>query len=296
MTSAAEAKPRVALLVLGMHRSGTSALTRLLALHGAALPARLIAPKADNPRGFFEADAVWRLNDRLLVSAGLDAASAWADPRPLALGWEVCPSRAADIAEATALLRQQLPGCGPFVLKDPRMCRLLAVWLPAIASLGATPHVVLALRNPLSVAASLAARNGIARDHALLLWLAHVLEAERATRGLPRATVHYEDVIADWRTALSAALAPLRWKGEPDAAKIEAFLAPELRHHGHSAEALLRDAAVPMAVKAAYLAFRTAPVSGPSPEALEEPARTLVHFWDFARPAWRMPLLAAPSA
>jgi hypothetical protein len=43
-----------ALLVFGMHRSGTSALTRVLNLRGAALSRQMVAPKSDNPRGYWE--------------------------------------------------------------------------------------------------------------------------------------------------------------------------------------------------------------------------------------------------
>ena len=43
---------RVAILVLGMHRSGTSGIARLLNLRGAELGRDLLPPKDDNERGF----------------------------------------------------------------------------------------------------------------------------------------------------------------------------------------------------------------------------------------------------
>lgn len=73
---------RLAVLVLGMHRSGTSVLTRAIALLGASLPSDLHPPGADNPDGYWEPAGLQRINDRLLQAAG----SAWLDIAPLDLG------------------------------------------------------------------------------------------------------------------------------------------------------------------------------------------------------------------
>lgn len=222
-----QAAPRHALLVLGMHRSGTSALARVLMLHGLAEPAQQMRPAADNPRGFWEPPRVQETNDHLLAGMGL----AWDDPR--AIAWDRLPPARlhAMQREAAAALAQSFPGTAPFLLKEPRMARLLPVWLPVLAQAGIAPRVVLALRHPAEVTASLVRRNGLARFRCLLLWLGHMLEAEHATRALPRATIRHADLVADWRAALRP-VAPLLPPGAaPDAAAIDAFLAPDLRHH-----------------------------------------------------------------
>ena len=74
MTTAAR-KGRKALVVLGMHRSGTSALARVLSLRGAALPRQVLPPNAGNEKGYWEPERVVALNERILQSAGL----AWND-------------------------------------------------------------------------------------------------------------------------------------------------------------------------------------------------------------------------
>ncbi len=66
------AKP-IILFVLGMARSGTSALTRVLSLCGAALPAGLLGATADNPRGYWEPRAVIHLNEAILRRRGSSA-------------------------------------------------------------------------------------------------------------------------------------------------------------------------------------------------------------------------------
>lgn len=241
---------RSALMVLGMHRSGTSALTRVLSLHGPALPGDLMAGRADNPRGFFESRGMVALDDRMLAALG----SAWDDARPFA------PDAAAVLAgfvpDCVALLRDQVPAEAAFILKDPRACRLLPAWLPALEAVAARPFAVIAVRNPLEVAASLATRDGMAKRDAMRLWLSHVVAAERDTRGLDRVVVHYDDLLRDWRGVV--ARVGLRVRGEASAAT-EGFLAGALRHHGRGTDDLLRDAAVPAVVKRAYAELRRAP-------------------------------------
>lgn len=241
---------RRAVLVLGMHRSGTSALTRVLSLHGPALPADLMAGRADNPRGFFESRGMVALDDAMLAALG----SAWDDPRPLPAD---APARLAGfVPDCVALLRDQVPDGADFILKDPRACRLLPAWLPALAALGALPFAVIAVRNPLEVAASLAERDGMERLDALRLWLAHAVAAERDTRGIGRVVVHYDDLLRDWRGVVARVGLAVRGGA---AAATEAFLAGALRHHGRTTDALLRDAGVPAVVKRAYAELRRAP-------------------------------------
>jgi hypothetical protein len=263
--------PRRAFIVLGMHRSGTSALTRLLALHGLQLPARIMPPLPENERGFWEAPEVARLNDRLLALHGL----AWNNPAPLNREALTGRPRRAAVEEITALLATLFPGQADFVLKDPRMCRLLGLWLPALRNFGAEPVAIFAVRHPLEVAASLATRNDMARPQALLLWLAHVLEAERATRGLPRQVVHYDDLLRNWVGA-TRGLRQGFGLGPPDKAAIADFLSPGLRHAQSYMEGLLRDPAVPAAVKRVYAELRRAPFeSGLDPMPFDQARRDL---------------------
>src|SRR3546814_5662569 len=74
---------RQALIVLGMHRSGTCALAGVLAKLGAQTPKTLMTLQRDNPRGFFESAALAKLHDQLLRSAG----SCWHDWSKFDPGW-----------------------------------------------------------------------------------------------------------------------------------------------------------------------------------------------------------------
>jgi hypothetical protein len=259
--------PRHALLVLGMHRSGTSALARVLMLHGLASPTTEITVAADNPRGFWEPRDVQMFNDRLLAHL----ARTWRDTRPVPLDTMPEAERAVWRAEAAAVLAAEFPGDAPFVLKEPRLARLLPFWLPVLAEAGVQPRVALALRNPLEVAASLAARNGMAQAQALLLWAGHMLAAERQTRHLTRRIMAFDALLGDWRAALSGPfMATLLPAGAtPDATAIDDFLSGSLRHHAVSTDDLLRRADVPQLVRRAYAALRVAPDAEPDTAALD---------------------------
>ena len=223
-----ESKPgaRTAILVLGMHRSGTSALTGFLAKLGAQAPRSLMPPLPDNPLGFWESTAFCEFHDRLLRLGG----SRWNS-------WTSFNSTAAqDLSREWRLLLDEEFGSAPlFVLKDPRVCRLTPFWLRNLADNQIVPAAVLVVRSPLEVARSLTARDGFGMEHALLMWLRHVLETEIQTRTIKRSIVSYSHLLADWRAVaekigMEIGVDWLKRTPETDA-EISAFLRPELRHH-----------------------------------------------------------------
>ncbi len=184
-----------AVLVLGMHRSGTSAVSGVLHHLGVHL-GRAVSPAGpSNPKGYFENTRVMLLHEEFLASLG----SAWEDPRPLAAGWSEEDRLAPWRERLAAILVEEFGGASLWGVKDPRLCRLLPLWLPLLARASVRAVAVLVLRHPLAVAASNARRTGMPREQALDLWLGHTLAAERETRHLPRAVVSYEHLLGDWR-------------------------------------------------------------------------------------------------
>lgn len=232
---------RIALLVLGMHRSGTSALTRTMNLLGAALPGNLMAARPANEAGFWESVDIQRLNDRIL--AALD--SHWDDWRPLDTARLDPATHRELLDEAGTLLRRDFAEAALFVLKDPRICRLAPFWREAIAHFGAETRAVIPLRNPAEVAASLQQRNGFALHKGHILWLRHALDAEHATRGWPRAIVAYADLLNDWRgvtAEISQRLAIRYPRAVTDAAAdLDGFLVDRLRHHAVDTDTFFTD-------------------------------------------------------
>ena len=220
-------RDRQVLLVLGMHRSGTSAAAGLLMHLGADMARTPIRSDADNARGYWEPLPIVELHDRLLAEAG----GGWDD-------WvRLDPERiGAGAADALTAAYVAEFGAAPLaVLKDPRLSRFLPLWLDVLGRLGIAPLAVIALRHPLEVARSLERRDGMPQDEALLLWLRYSLEIERGTRGLPRSFLRYDDLIADWRAAADrlAAELGLAWPVPPAAVAetVDGFLDGAMRHH-----------------------------------------------------------------
>lgn len=227
-----------ALVVLGMHRSGTSALAGLLRHLGVDFGDRLMPASPDNPRGYWEHRDLVDVNDRLLAELGCR----WDMVRPMPRGWldAAAASRASRLVEA--ILQRDFAGASLWGVKDPRLCRLLPLWTEVLDRLGVAARFIVALRHPDDVAASLAARDRLSAAQARLLWLRHVLEAEATTRGRPRVIVHYEDLVVagGWRpiaTCIARELGLVWPAGAAAATAVEAYLAPELRHHRVGARA-----------------------------------------------------------
>ncbi len=229
MTSATQ-DPSRALIVLGMHRSGTSAFARCLNLLGAGIGEKLIEANWGNERGFWEDEDVVEVDKALLAAAGL----AWHDVAPLPTGWLEREGVRAARARAVEIARREGSRHRLWVVKDPRMCRLVPLWRHAIEEAGGEPLWLLAVRSPAEVAASQARRDGFSPEKSNLLWLRHVLESELETRGSRRALVRYDDLLADWRALLARVARELDvvWPVPLDAAaaRIEEFLSRRLRH------------------------------------------------------------------
>ncbi|MDP1617881.1 sulfotransferase family protein [Phenylobacterium sp.] len=227
---------RAAYLVLGMHRSGTSAITQVLALAGASLPENVMPGDEYNAKGYFEPWRIAIFNDQRLRAAG----SAWDDPfafpyRPLEVREEK-----RWITRATDLFDEEFAGARHPLMKDPRVSVLCPLWRTVLDDLGISARAVIPVRHPLEVAGSLTKRNGFPVEKSLLVWVAYMLAAEAHSRDMPRAFVPYDGLLKDWRaqaarieTAHGAPLPALT----PQAGKaIDGFLTQELRHNAAHGE------------------------------------------------------------
>jgi hypothetical protein len=222
-----------------MHRSGTSALTRVANLLGADLPKNLMPPNAENESGFWESDDLMTIHDEALATAG----SRWDDWRAIEGSWFRSPAAERSIGNILQVLNRDFEKSRLFVIKDPRLCRLWPLWREALARFEAQPLIVLSIRNPLEVIASLKARNGFTPLKGGLLWLRHVVDAERETRDLPRAVATYADLLDNW-TEVARDIGrrlDLDWPRRSGLSEIERFLSSSLRHHAYDSHALAEN-------------------------------------------------------
>jgi glycosyltransferase involved in cell wall biosynthesis len=265
----AQPAERTAIVVLGMHRSGTSVVTRALSLLGAALPKTLMPPKeGNNEAGFWEPLRLVLLHEHMLLEAG----SYWDDWRafdPAALGSERLSSYRQEIRDLIAEEYAEEP---VLLIKDPRICRFPRLYEEVLAELRIACRYVLVHRNPLAVIASLARRDGMTRGFAGLLWLRYVLDSEAATRGRPRSIVSYEAFLDDWR-APTERIAPaleLEWPRsiEEATAEIDDYILRDLQHHAPKLAELERDPDIAGWIKRAYPALLRLSEHGEDADAL----------------------------
>lgn len=177
------------IVVLGMHRSGTSVLTRLVNLLGVPLcqPEDLYT-QWDNPSGHWESKSLIDFNNRLLGLCGGN----WRRPPRLNPGWTSRSEVAALVPEAQQVFSATHTG-NEWVWKDPRTCLTLDFWRRAV---GPTA-VMLVTRNPRAVALSLQRRDRFRLGNGLALWERYTRSALSAAEGLPLVVMRYEDVVAD---------------------------------------------------------------------------------------------------
>jgi len=264
-----------AVLVLGMHRSGTSAVTQALHLLGLDVPGNLIpANPQENPTGFWESADIVAVHQAFLAAAGSD----WDDPTPLPAalfqGTEarLCRER------LHRLLVRDLADSPLFAIKDPRMCRLMPLWRDLLREMAIEPAVVIPIRHPLDIAASLARRNRFARSASIRLWLSHLVLAERDSRGLSRLFVDYSDFVDDPRRGGRRLHRFLGLPGEPASRRLEAIAAeiqPRHRHHDTATTPGPVEALPPLAAEL-FAAAQAATRGVPLDEAALERAGTFL--------------------
>ena len=220
------------LFVLGMGRSGTSALTRVISLCGATLPAGMLGANKGNERGYWEPRESIALNIGILRDRG----SGWWELAMPQGGELDTAKRKAHTAEIAAYLAQ-LPASPLVVIKDLQIVSTAEMWFDAAVQSGFKVATVIAVRNPEEVSASMQDHFKAPPEFATALWLRANLWSERVTRGVPRVFVDYANLLGDWRaevTRISAALSIELSTADDRAVDVDAFLTPDLRHKRYS--------------------------------------------------------------
>jgi len=214
-----------------MHRSGTSAVTRVCNLLGADLGRRLMPAQADNTRGFWEHSELHAVHDELFACLGYT----WDDARKLPDSWWSSERIRPYKHRIIGILQRDFKDVVLACVKDPRLSRLAPFWIDLLSEIGWQPCFLHVIRDPFAIADSLKSRNGfsIAKSH--YMTIRHWLEAESATRGKIRAYVSYEQLLNNWRKTMRPVWdrLGLSWSREDRATDpdIREFLSVELRHH-----------------------------------------------------------------
>jgi hypothetical protein len=226
-----------AIVILGMHRSGTSSIAGSLIRLGGGAPAHVMEPAPGNERGFWESPPIMALNDEILNVAGSD----WTDWRAFD-DWRITEPVASELrARAVATLLSEFEQAAFPVIKDPRMCRLAGCWERVFRDIGWSARVLAPLRSPLEVASSLGRRDGLSPGVSCLLGLRHVLDAEGRSRGFLRSFLDWTEFLNDRSATLERVVAQLELDWPLDVGRldeVDRFVSPELRHFASTADQL----------------------------------------------------------
>lgn len=230
MTNAKNERP-ILLFVLGMHRSGTSALTGALTKLGFRNAEDLMAANEFNASGYWEASRAVEINDDFMESHG----SYWFDPWPLDVSGGTTEGDRKAFDEIKTFLTAEFKGSALNIVKDPRICRNFPLWFEAATELEFDVRCLLISRHPAEVVKSLVFRDGMTDNHAYALWSGYMLDAERFSRGVTRASVQYDDLLCDWRGTVLDALNQLSIRMEDVPSEtlelIDDFLSADDKHH-----------------------------------------------------------------
>jgi GT2 family glycosyltransferase len=176
-------------VVLGMHRSGTSVVTRGLLAMGIELGSNLMpAAGGVNEKGFWEDVDFNAINIAILHAIGHD----WHTLDLITEAELLRPDLATYQLKATEMLRDRLAERIVFGLKDPRTVRLLPFWKKIFDHLDLDVTYIIVSRNPISIARSLMARDGVPAEKSHYLWLQHIVDAIVYTTGEKRIAINYD--------------------------------------------------------------------------------------------------------
>lgn len=221
-----------ALIVLGMHRSGTSALSRTLNLLGVDLGNSFYQGPV-NPRGYWEHEPVMRINDEFLKHF----LGFWTSSDPLPNDWLRHEKTIEARRQLVEILRADFGSKMLWGLKDPRLCVLLPLYLQIFDELGVQPHFIHCIRNPVDVALSLQKRDQTQVEFSLVLWLRYVTEAFYSSYPYSNAFLSFDSLLSDCEATMNllAHQLGIKWPREFAEARsdIDEYLEPSLRAFSH---------------------------------------------------------------
>lgn len=248
-TSAHKAKPDV-VCIIGMHRSGTSMVARLLSLCGLYLGAgdQMYGPNEGNPDGHFEHTGFLQIDEELLRHFG----GAWESPPQLNIGWQNDPALSRLVSAARALIRS-FPDGSTWGWKEPRTTILLEFWKMLVPNL----RFVICVRNPLDVANSLARRNGMTIEAGIQLWYRYMRDALSGTAGYPVVFTFYDDYFASVGTEILRLARFCRLPEPVDLRRYDDIVSRDLRHHVSGDKEFMGDSSAGTETKMFYLMLRS---------------------------------------
>ncbi|MBA4372481.1 MAG: glycosyl transferase [Thermodesulfovibrio sp.] len=230
-----------AICILGMHRSGTSAVTRLVNLCGAYLGEEsILMPPVPgiNPEGFWERNDIFELTESLMRKFK----TGWDTVLPLPDNWQASPEIVLLKEQLIKLIIGNFQNHALWAWKDPRSMLLFPLWEKVLADLDIEVCCIFVIRNPLDVARSLEKRNAFSVEKSLGIWFNYNIQALRSIRNVKTAFISYEKLFADSGYELDkcAEILDIVWPncGREVNDAIKTFVRPDLCHSMSTVEDL----------------------------------------------------------
>lgn len=238
------------IVVLGMHRSGTSTITRALQVFGIDLGDKLFPPLAPNPKGYWEDGDILGLNIEMLNFLH----HKWQQVTQIHDADVLRLEQQGYLLRAVELLRSKLEDKTIFSFKDPRATQLLPFWKQVFMLGGWDVSYIIAIRNPLSIVKSLQKRDNFDTGYSYLLWLSYIITALQHTANEKRILVEYDHLLNDTESALQriSVFIALSIDQQEYHTFINGFIDKSLRHSMHAPNDLLIDATCPILVREVY--------------------------------------------
>jgi hypothetical protein len=213
----------------------------------------LLGPDKGNPIGHFEHKGFKQLDESLLAHFG----GSTDNPPELEPSWQHNPSLHTALEEARSLLAT-FKGKTVWGWKDPRTTLVIPFWKQLIGD----ARFVVCIRNPLEVATSIAARDGMPFEKGFYLWNRYTRAAIRDTEGCARIFTFYDDYFANGLSEINR-VATFCGLGMPMAlSTLQTAIHRELRHHSCSLTDLLKCASAPTGYKLLYVGLRAISLTG----------------------------------
>ncbi len=235
--------------VIGMHRSGTSMVTRVLNACGLYLGPQdqLLNGYSSNPDGHFEHLGFLQINNNLLKNFG----GSWDHPPRLTQGWQNADMMKGPRAQAVSLVASFV-GKGHWGWKDPRTTVLVPFWKTITENL----RFVICLRSPLDVAMSLQTRNGMTLTQGSYLWNRYMRSAIQDTRGSPRIFTFYDDYFDDTLAEIRRVTEFCGLEMPNERVACREMVSRNLRHQTSDISDLVTANSIPTEHKMLYLGLR----------------------------------------
>jgi len=219
-----------AIIVIGMHRCGTSTISGMLCQAGYRTGKNPQETDFFNLKGYFENTRFGIFNNELMACF----AASWCDTlRIHDKDWSdpiLNPFR----EQLLTIIKEEFTDGSSILIKDPRISILLPFYLEVFQRLNIRPKFIICFRNPLAVALSLKMRNNLSFSRSFAIWMDHLLKAERFTRNNTRWILNYDDILKDPAGILKSILhkfSPVKVVDPIVENSVTSFVDPKLRHH-----------------------------------------------------------------